>query len=291
MDSGGVRRCVTLLVALAAQFAIAEPSELPQAEKFYERTEYSPAIHLLAGLKDKTSAVNVLLGKCYFMTGDYKKSAEYLEKAVGAEPKNSIYQGWLGRLYLRRAESSFPLTAMRWASKGRTALETAAQLDPSNYEAVGDLFDFYMDAPGVMGGGIEKAEKLAVTVAQRDPAEGEYDQFRIAEQRKQFDAAEKHLRRAAELEPLQVGRQLDLAKFLAGRGRHEESDRIFAHARDFAAKEPKVFFAEASTYIKSNRKIDSAKILLKQYLAASNVTPDDPPKEDARKLLNKVSGS
>src|SRR5579872_3853465 len=100
-----MRYGVGILILLGAELVMAEPSELPQAEKFYQRTDYGSAIKLLSGIKNKTPAVNELLGQCYFMTSDYKKSTEYLEKAVEAEPRNSLYQGWLGRLYLRRAET------------------------------------------------------------------------------------------------------------------------------------------------------------------------------------------
>ena len=31
------------------------------------------------------------------------------------------------------------------------------QLDPHNGEATGDLFDYYLNAPGMLGGGLDKA--------------------------------------------------------------------------------------------------------------------------------------
>ena len=201
------------------------------------------------------------------------------------------YLTWLGRVYGRRAETSFAFNALGWASKSRTSLEKAVQLDPANWEAVDDLFEFYLQAPGFMGGGLDRAEKLAEIVTRRDPAEGAYDRARIAEARKQYGPAEQYLKRAAELAPHQVGRLLDLAKFLAKQGRYEESDRTFVQAEKVAPDAPKVYFAEASTYIKTNRNVDTAKDLLKKYLNASNLTPDDPPKSEAEKLLRKVSGS
>jgi Flp pilus assembly protein TadD len=128
-------------------------------------------------------------------------------------------------------------------------------------------------------------------VARRDPAEGAYDRARIAEARKQYGPAEQYLKRAAELAPHQVGRLLDLAKFLAKQGRFEESDRTFLEAEKVAPDAPKVLFAEASTYLKANRNIETARELLKRYLNASNLTPDDPPKSEAERLLKKASGS
>ena len=288
-------RAVLMMLFAAPRLLFGDSATLEQAHKLYRHTDYESAIRLLApdkdATKEKTPAYNELLGQCYFMTGEYKKATEYLEKAAAAEPGNSMYHTWLGRVYGRRAETSFALNAIGWESKSRTSLEKAVQLDPANWEAVDDLFEYYLEAPGFMGGGLDRAEKIAEIVAHRDPAEAAYDRARIAEARKQFGPAEQYLKRAAELSPHQVGRLLDLAKFFAKQGRYEESDRAFEQADRVAPDAPKVYFAKASTYIKSNRNVDSARELLKKYLSASNLTPDDPPKSEAERLLKRVSGS
>ena len=49
-------------------------------------------------------------------------------------------------------------------------------------------------------------------------------------------------------------------------------------------------FAKADLYIQSKRNLDQAKELLKRYLN-SPLTPDDPPRADAEKLLKRVEGS
>src|SRR5690242_6290794 len=131
-------RATPLVMLLMTTGLLAADSTLEQARILYRHTDYDQAIQLLLSQKDEegnnNSAVIELLGQCYFMTGDYKKSTEYLEQAVAAEPGNSMYHAWLGRVYGRRAETSFALSAMGWASKSRNSLEKAAQLDPMNYE-------------------------------------------------------------------------------------------------------------------------------------------------------------
>ena len=94
-----------------------------------------------------------------------------------------------------------------------------------------------------------------------------------------------------ELGPKQPRRLLDLAVFLSKRGRYEESDAAFQEARKFSGQSPRVLFREASTYIHDKRKPEEARDLLKQYLDATNVGPDDPSKREAEQLLRKVSGS
>ena len=89
--------------------------------------------------------------------------------------------------------------------------------------------------------------------------------------------------------PKQAGRLLDLAKFLAKQGRFQESDQAFQAAEKVEPNSPKVMFAKADTYIHNGRNLDTARKLLRQYLSAT-LTPDDPPRAQAEKLL-KQAGS
>ena len=97
------------------------------------------------------------------------------------------------------------------------------------------------------------------------------------------------VRRAAELAPQQVGRLIDLAKFLARQGRYQESEQSFQRAASIAPDSPKLLFERADIYIKTGRNLEEARSLLQRYLNAS-LTPDDPPRHEAEKLLRQVSG-
>ncbi|MDQ6677975.1 MAG: tetratricopeptide repeat protein [Acidobacteriota bacterium] len=229
-----------------------------------------------------------LLGQSYYMLGAYKDATDAFHRAIALNPQKASYYHWLGRAYGRRAETAFPVAAPNYATKARANFEKALELEPNNSEAQGDLFEYYLQAPGLLGGGLEKAEKLAERIGQRDPAEGAFAKARIAEERKDFGAAETLLRRAAELSPRQPGRLIDLAKLLAKQGRYDESDATFAKAHKVAPGTPKILFAEAATYIRANRKPAEARELLKRYLSM-NTSPEDPSKTEARKLLSKVS--
>jgi len=193
------------------------------------------------------------------------------------------------KAYGRRAETSIFFRAPAYARKCHQAFEKAVQLDPENLEAINDLFSYYLDAPGWLGGGLRKAEALAERIGRLDEAEYQYAEAQLAKKRKQYAAAERHLRRAVELEPGDVGRRIDLAEFLADRGRLQESDEVFERAREIAPDSPKLWFAMARTYIKEKRRPAEARRLLEQYLAAE-LTPEDPPRAEARRLLDKVKG-
>jgi len=279
-----------LTVSLAAAWSIfAAGSEFERAKQLYEITEYTDSLKILQAIQPKDAAVYALMGRDYLMSGEFKKATDALEKAVAAEPNNSDYVLWLGRAYGRRAETSNPLSALGHASKARQYFERAAQLNPKNIEALNDLLEYQMEAPGFMGGGLDKAKNTIARISQVDPSEGHWAQSTLDEKRKEYGSAEEQLRRALELAPQQVGRLTDLARFLSKQGRYQEAEQTFARAEQIAPNNVKLLYVRAETYVHSHRNLEVAKDLLQRYLK-STISPEDPPKADARKLLRQIEG-
>jgi len=284
-----VQLLARLWMALAASACLAaSEAELERARSLYQRTEYRQVLAILQPLPQKTGPLLELLGKACYMEGDYKKASEYFEKAVAADPKNSTYHHWLGRAYGKRAETSSFLTAPGYAKKARIQFETAVKLDPTNIEALNDLFEYSLQAPGFLGGGLDKAAALIERIGKLDPVERHYAEARLAEKRREFARAEQHLRQALEAAPRQLGRIIDLAKFLAKQRRYEESDAFFQQAEKIAPGSPRLKFERAATYIAARRNLEEARRLLQDYLN-SPLTPDDPPRRQAEELLKQVS--
>jgi len=258
-----------------------------RASQLYQHTDYENSLRVLAADPRPDAADHFLSGQNYFMSGDYNKAIASFEKAVGIAPGNSDYELWLGRAWGRRAETGSWVTAMSAASKARQCFEKAVALDPHNHEAKNDLFTFYLNAPAFLGGGMDKAEAAARSIARERPAEYESEEAQLADRKKDFAAGEAHLRRSMELAPSEPGRVLDLARYLAKRGRFEESDALFERAGKMAPGQPKVVFAIASAHIETRRNLEEARRLLRDYLHAG-LTPDDPPRQEAEKLLRRA---
>jgi len=269
----------------------ATSSELERARQLFSRSQYQAALTVLAPVSSAADGpTQDLLGQTYFMLGDYKKAAQAFEKATTIIPNSSTYFHWLGKAQGRRAESSSPFTAPMYASKARDAFEKAVELDGKNLEATNDLFSYYLEAPGFLGGGLDKAANLANRIQALDPVEYHYAMAQIADKRKDYRGAESHFRRAFELAPRQVGRIIDLAKYLSTHGKEKESETLFLQAEKIAPNEPRVMFERAQYLIWAKKDLDVAKSLLERYLK-SPLTSDHPPKTDAERLLKQASGA
>ena len=264
------------------------PAELERADALYQQTRYREALAVLLPASPNTPAALALLGQSYYMLEDYKKASDALEKAVAADPDNSLYQDWLGRAFGKRAETSSFLTAPSYASKARQRFEKAVELDPHNLDALDDLFEYYLEAPGFLGGGEDKAARLSERLRELAPAKYHSMQARLAEKRKQLAPAEQHWRQAVKAAPTEPGRLVDLARFLARQGRIPESDAAFEKAQQLGPDYTPLKFQRARTYIDSHRNADLARKLLQEYLN-SPLTPDDPPRAEAQRLLDQLA--
>jgi tetratricopeptide (TPR) repeat protein len=275
---------VVITASAAVTFGRSPNPDFSRAEDLYQRAEYARAIDVLQVLDERDAPVCALLGKARFMQGQYRQAVADLEKAVGQDGLNSEYYDWLGRAYGRLAEASSFLSALGYAKKTVRAFERAVELEPSNLEALSDVFEYYLQAPGMVGGGLDKAENIARRFAALNAAEYHWARARLAEKRRDFETAEREFRAAFAIDPTEVERALDLAAFLSSRGRYGESDALFRAAEDNHPRSPKVLYARAAAYIQSKRKLDQAEALLDRYLGLQT-KPEDPSRLEAAALL------
>lgn len=90
----------------------------------------------------------------------YAQAVDALRSAVQADPDNSENHHWLGKAYGRLAEEAPWHKAFSLARKAGKEMERAVELDPRNEAALRSLLMFYDQAPAIVGGGREKAERL-----------------------------------------------------------------------------------------------------------------------------------
>jgi len=276
-----------ILAVVAAGSVWAAGPDVQRARDLYQKTQYQATINALLSSDTASAEHFELLGQAYYMNGQYKLAIDSLEKATRADSSNAVYFDWLGKACGRRAETSNFITALTYAGKTRDSFEKAVELDGNNLEALSDLFEYYLEAPRSLGGGMDKAQAIAARIGRLNVAEYESKLAEIAEKQKQFPEAEQHLRRAAELEASHIGRSIDLAEFLAKRGRYAESEQLLRSVEAAHPGAPRVMYARASVDIRSGHNFEEARLLLSNYLS-SEITPDDPPREDAVRLARRA---
>src|SRR5689334_11183156 len=145
------------------------------------------AASLVAATPDQLFAA----GKTALAHDEWDKAADLFEQAVKANPGNAQYHFFLGRAYGEKAGHASMFSAPGLATKTREQFELAVQLDPNYTDARFGLIEYYMQAPGFLGGGEEKAMQQAQELRKRDPLIGHRAFALIYTRQKKPDLARK----------------------------------------------------------------------------------------------------
>jgi len=257
-------------------------------EKLLAAGRVDEAIVYLQGKIDSSPTDGLsynLLCRAYLTLGTWDASIGACQRAVALEPDNSFYHLWLGRAYGGKADHTGFLSAAGLAKKVRGEFETAVRLNPRNLEARADLADFYIEAPGIVGGGRDKAEAQAQELGALDPAQGSLVKARLAEKSDNLAGAEGEYRTAVRISGGKAGTWMNLAEFYRRHGRLAEMQDAIKQAAASPANQH-VLVPAAEALIRSKRDLPLAADLLRRYLA--NETVEDAPAFKAHYLLGTV---
>jgi Tfp pilus assembly protein PilF len=160
------------------------------------------------------------------------------------------------------------------------------QLSPSNVDARSDLAEFYLEAPGIVGGGQDKARAEARSLATLDPAKAHWVRARIAQKNHDDATAENEYRAAVEASHGGALAWLNLAFFYRRSERLDDMENAINHATSTDTNGSEVLMEAAEILIGAGRNFPYAVQLLKLYL--SSPTVEQAPAFKAHYLLGTV---
>jgi len=227
-----------------------------------------------------------LLCRAYFALADWDHAVSNCEKAVSLDGNNARYQLWLGRAYGEKADRVNFLSAASLAKKVRNSFERAVALDPQNAEAHVDLAEFYLEAPGVVGGGRDKAAAQGELLAKLNSPKAHWVYARIAEKEKDAAKAEREYRAEIDADHGSADAWLDLSYFYKRQERLDDMEACIKKASTAHVVRADVQVDGAETLIRLNRNLPLAEELLKHYLATGTV--EEGPAFKAHYLLGSL---
>src|SRR5271156_4353797 len=228
-----------------------------------------------------------LLCRAHFELDNWDSGIPPCEKAVALAPDNGLYHLWLGRIYGEKADHSVFLKAAGLAGKVRSEFERAVELSPNNWEARTDLAEFYLEAPGIIGGSKDKARAQAELIAPLNPGIAHWVKARIAERSKDNATAEQEYRAAITASQGGARAWLDLAGFYRRTSRFDEMEQALRSMQSSPVDHPAAFVDGGSMLLRTGRDYPLAIQLLRSYLASSN-TVEEAPAFKAHYLLGEL---
>lgn len=228
-----------------------------------------------------------LRSRAYYAMERWDDAVKWGERATAMRPQDASYHLWLARAYGRKAGDANPLSAAGMARKAKNEFERAVQLDPANVEAHSDLSKYYVQAPAIMGGGLDKARDQAAQVNKYDVAEAHLILAQVAAKEKQYDEAENQFRSAIKEARNPATYWLQLAEFFRLRGRFDDVQKTVLTATAQPSRSAENYFDAANELYLSGRDFPEAAQYLQKYLDSGGLV-EDAPAFRAHYLLGQV---
>ncbi len=139
----------------------------------------------------KDGPAYLLLCRAYYSEQQMDDAIHACENAVRLMPQSSEAQDWMGRAYGGRADQAGLLTGIKLAHQVRDAFESAVNLGPRSAAAANDLAEYYVGAPAIVGGGLDKADALAARIEGSLPQAAHRIRALAAEKRRDYASSER----------------------------------------------------------------------------------------------------
>jgi tetratricopeptide (TPR) repeat protein len=216
------------------------------------------------------------LGRVYYALHDWDNAVRNCERAAQLEPRNAIFQLWLGRSYGEKANVSNPILAFPLARKTVAAFIAARALDRQNMAIARDLAEYYSEAPLIVGGGIKKAFALAAELAPEHPSDAAWVRARAAASAGHYEEAEREYLDAIRIDHDSAATYLDFARFLRGRKSWERCQGTIENAIQSTRTRPMDRYDAAELFLATNRNLDEAARQMRAYIQSDQTEEEDP---------------
>ncbi len=266
--------------ALLLLLPLLQPFDLAPAIRLYQTGEYQKAVDLLQAAPGGPGGdANLWLGKSYLRLRRWDDAIKAFGLAAKLTPDSGTPHLWLGRAYGEKASRASFLTAFGWARKAVAEFESAVKLSPADLDARFDLLEFYLQAPGIVGGGKDKAQAQAQAIAALSPRLGYTARARICQEDKKWDLGRAELVKATAEFPGDAGAFVDLAEFLIGRRDFAAAETNAARAVELDGDNANALLALAACRVELRQNLPAAEATLRR-LSAGPVNESGPAFED-----------
>ena len=281
------RKIIFMVWGTVLSGSLSGQSQLPISKVLFEERDFQKAKIVLAaipaGSPDYSEAL-YYLGRIAVEEKQYDLSVQKFEEAIEINPNIVEYHNWLGVMYGVVAMGTNPLRQAYLAPKIKNEFEKAASIDPDNIQTQWGLVNYYVKAPGFLGGSWEKALASAKIISRLDKPQGMRAYAFVHAAQKKTDEAEREYKAAMQAEPANAEHVFALAQFYEDQKKYDKAFVLYegvikSHPHNMVAA-----FHLGHASARSGHQIEKGIICLNQYLAY-RPKPNEPSHSEAQLSL------
>lgn len=253
----------SLLLCLIISFLTLGQTNLEKSKKLFDEGKPDDAKALFEQVI-KESPGNA---EAYYYLGvlaidsDYDEAIDYLEKATQLDNLSAKYRLMLGNAYGTKAARAGIFKKFGAASDCLKNFERAVQLDPKYIEARSSLIEYYLQAPGIMGGNVKKARAQADTIGMFDPYEGYMEEARIHQYENEPQETEQSYLKAISVDSKKLPAYQALWSFYLTEKNEDKAAKLFSRAIHAVDKRSELYLG-AGVYYVEQKNFTSAREML-----------------------------
>jgi tetratricopeptide (TPR) repeat protein len=216
---------------LSNNFIIAQ--SLAHAKKLYDSKDFEKAFSAFNAISKSNhdyAESRYYMGLISMQKEDHEKAEEYIQQAISSNPNVAKYHVAMVNVYGQMISKASMLRQASLASKLKTHMESAVNLNPKDMNTSLMLIGFYVRAPRIMGGDKEKAKKLADEIMKINRADGYRAIGLIAHAEEKYSDAESNYKKALNISPDSVKFHYSLASVYQSQSKFDEAMDVYEKA-------------------------------------------------------------
>jgi tetratricopeptide (TPR) repeat protein len=267
--------------------------ELENGINLFNQEEYDEAKEIFETIledNEDLAEAHYYLAKCLFNLDDLDEAIAHGERAVELDDKNAEYHFDLGMMYAEDARDASFFRAPFIAGDIKEQFERTVELDPDHLQGRIGLAQFYLQAPGIAGGDIDKALEQAEIIVTMDEMQGGFLLSQIYLEKENFNKAEAELKLLEDKfgeDPEFYYLYNSYGYFLLTQGRVDEAIEKFKKQVSIAPEEANPHDSLGEAYRIKGMLAES----LNEYQKAYSISPSERVEEIIEELKEEISNN
>lgn len=218
----------------------------------------------------------------------WSDAAKAFEQATRTHPGSAVSHYWLGRTYAIQVVQASILRQPGLARRTKAHLEKAVELDSEFIDGRVALMQYYLRAPGIAGGSVDKARAQVTEIRRRNAYRGGQSAATVARRQKDHAAAIAEYERLIAQYPDSAAPYSSLASTYGDR---KQWDAAFRTIDRFLAAQPGEVLAQYAigrVAAASGQQLERGEQALRRYIAEASPGPGEPTVATAHMRLGAI---